>query len=103
AAVNHPGVQHINADVYHMQVEEAHIGAALLDAGEQLVNVHLADSNRLALGLGSLDLDTVIRALYLIGFNREGCYVTPEPLGPGGAPYPAMYGKPDKQTLDDMV
>lgn len=103
AAVDHPGVQHINADVYHMQVEEAHIGAALLDAGEQLVNIHMADSNRLALGMGAMDLDTIIRALYLIGFNREGRYVTPEPLGPGGAPYPAMYGKPDKQVLDAMV
>jgi hypothetical protein len=29
--------------------------------------------------------------------------VTPEPLGPGGDPYPAMYGKPDKKALDEMV
>jgi len=103
AAIDHPGIQHINADVYHMQVEEEHIGAALVDAGEMLINVHLADSNRRALGLGSMDLDTIIRALYVIGFNVEGRYVTPEPLGPGGDPYPAMYGKPDKTTLDEMV
>ncbi len=102
-AVNHPGVQHINGDVYHMQSEEAHIGEAILAAGEQLVNLHMADSNRCALGLGSMDLDTIIMALYLIGFNSEGKYVTPEPLGPGGDPYPAMYGRPDKQQLDDMV
>jgi D-psicose/D-tagatose/L-ribulose 3-epimerase len=102
-AVNHPGVQHINADVYHMQVEESHIGEALLTAGEQLVNIHMADSNRGALGDGSLDLDTIIMALYLLGYNREGRYVTPEPLGPGGAPYPAMYGKPDKAKLDQLV
>lgn len=103
AAVDHPGVQHINADIYHMQVEEEHIGQALIDAGEHLTNLHLADSNRLALGWGSMDVDTIIMALYVIGFNRDGCYCTPEPLGPGGAPYPAMYGKPDKKTLDDMV
>ena len=102
-AVDHPGVQHINGDVYHMQSEEAHIGEALLEAGDRLVNLHMADSNRCALGLGSMDLDTIIRALYLIGFNVEGKYVTPEPLGPGGDPYPAMYGKPDKQQLDEMV
>jgi sugar phosphate isomerase/epimerase len=103
AEVNHPGVQHINADVYHMQVEESHIGEALVNAGEQLINLHLADSNRLALGWGAMDLDTIIMALYVIGFNQAGHYCTPEPLGPGGAPYPAMYGKPDKKTLDDMV
>ncbi len=102
-AVAHPGVQHINGDVYHMQSEESHIGMALLDAGQRLANLHLADSNRCALGEGSLDIDTVIRALYLIGFNRPGCYVTPEPLGPGGDPYPAMNGKPNPATLDRMV
>ena len=29
--------------------------------------------------------------------------MSPEPLGPGGAPYPAMYGKPDRETLDELV
>ena len=103
AAVNHSGVRHINGDVYHMQSEEAHIGEAILAAGDQLVNLHMADSNRCALGMGALDLDTIIMALYLIGFNAAGRFVTPEPLGPGGDPYPAMYGQPDKQQLDEMV
>ncbi|CAH0120240.1 MULTISPECIES: sugar phosphate isomerase/epimerase [unclassified Paenibacillus] len=102
-AVDHPGVRHMNADTYHMQAEESHIGEALLAAGEQLLNLHVADSNRRALGEGSMDFDTIIMALYLLGFNREGRFVTPEPLGPGGDPYPAMYGKPDKQLLDRMV
>jgi D-psicose/D-tagatose/L-ribulose 3-epimerase len=102
-AVNHPGIRHINADVYHMQVEESHIGKALLSAGEQLLNLHMADSNRGALGDGAMDLDTIIMALYLLGFNCEGRYVTPEPLGPGGDPYPAMYGKPDKGQLERLV
>lgn len=102
-AVDHPGVQHINGDVYHMQSQESHIGAALLDAGDRLTNLHMADSNRCALGEGSMDLDTIIRALYLIGFNKSGCYVTPEPLGPGGDPYPAMNGNPDPAALDRLV
>ena len=102
-AVNHPGVQHINGDVYHMQVEEPHIGEAILQCKERLTNLHMADSNRCALGDGSLDLDTIIMALYIIGYNRPGCYVTPEPLGPGGDPYPAMHGKPDKARLDQLV
>jgi sugar phosphate isomerase/epimerase len=102
-AANLPGVQHINGDVYHMQVEEAHIGEALWRHGKQLTNLHLADSNRCALGDGSLDIDTIIMALYLTGFNNDKCFATPEPLGPGGDPYPAMFGKPDKAVLDHLV
>jgi sugar phosphate isomerase/epimerase len=103
AAVDHPGVGHINGDVFHMQTSEAHIGEAILEAGDMLTNLHMADSNRLALGKGSLDLDTIIMALYCIGYNDEGRYVTPEPLGSGGNPYEARYGKPDKKMLDDLV
>ena len=102
-AVNHPGVAHINGDVYHMQAGEQHIGEAILAAGDRLINLHLADSNRGALGQGSLDLDTIIMALYCIGFNAPGRFVTPEPLGPGGDPYPAMHGRPDKKALDSLV
>lgn len=101
--VNHPGVAFINGDIYHMQSGESHIGEALLDAGEMLVNIHFADSNRSALGEGSMDVATIIRALYLIGHNREGRFVSFEPLGPGGDPYPAMYGRPDKTKLDALV
>lgn len=102
-AVNHAGVAHINGDVYHMQSEEAHIGEAVLDAGDQLVNFHFADSNRCALGEGFLDVATIIRALYVIGYNECDRFVTFEPLGPGGDPYPAMHGKPDKAKLDALV
>jgi len=101
--VNHPGIRHINGDVYHMQSEESHIGEAVVSCGGKLVNLHLADSNRRALGEGSLDVDTLIKALYLIKYNRVGCFVTPEPLGPGGDPYPAMFGKPDTVMLDTLV
>ncbi len=103
AQVNHPGVGHINGDAYHMQSEERHIGDAILDAGDQLVNLHMADSNRSAMGEGSMDLATIIRALYVIGFNQGDRFVTFEPLGPGGDPYPAMHGKPNKPKLDALV
>lgn len=102
-AVGHAGINHINADVYHMQSEEAHIGEAILEAGDQLVNLHMADSNRGALGQGFMDLDTIIMALYLIGFNQDGKFVTPEPLGPGGDPYPAMNSIPEPEKLNHLV
>lgn len=103
AAINHPSIQHINEDVHPMQFEEAHITTAILKAGERLTNLHLADSNRCALGEGSLDLDTILMTLYLVGYNRPGCFATPEPLGLGGNPYPAMNGKPDRETLEHLV
>ena len=103
AAVDYPGVRYINGDVYHMPVEESHIDQALIDAGSMLTNIHLADSNRCALGEDSLDLNTIIMALYLIGFNNDDCFCTPEPLGPGGNPYPAMFGQPAPQLLDALV
>lgn len=101
--IDAPGIAHINGDVYHMQSEESHIGEAIINAGEMLLNLHFADSNRSALGEGSLDVGTIIRALYVIGHNQPGRYVTFEPLGPGGDPYPAMYGRPDKTKLDALV
>lgn len=102
-AVGHPGVQHINGDVYHMQVEETNIAQAILRADDRLVNLHMADSNRLALGKGSMDLDSIIMALYLIGHNTPGRFVTPEPLGPGAAPYVARTARPDAAKLDVLV
>jgi hypothetical protein len=42
-------------------------------------------------------------ALYLIRYNNPNCFATPEPLGPGGDPYPAMYGKADEDLLDHLV
>lgn len=102
--LNHPGVQHINGDVYHMLVEESHIGESLLKAGKRLTNLHMADTNRCALGDGSLDIDIIIMALYLLGYNNDpACFVTPEPLGPGGDPYPAQNSKTDPKILDKLV
>jgi sugar phosphate isomerase/epimerase len=103
AQVGHPGISHINGDVYHMQSEERHIGDAIVNAGDQLVNLHMADSNRCAMGEGAMDLATIIRALYVIGYNQCDRFVTFEPLGPGGDPYPAMHGIPDKPKLDALV
>lgn len=103
AALNHPGVQHINGDTYHMLVGESHIAQSIWDAGDMLTNLHMADTNRCALGDGALDIDNIIRALYLIGYNNDNCFVTPEPLGPGGDPYPAQNAKTDPAILDKLV
>ena len=57
-------------------------------------------SNRCALGEGSLDLDTLIMALYLIGYNEPGRSVTPEPLGPGVDRSWELAGATDSSSSD---
>lgn len=101
--VNHPGVRHLAGDVYHMYTEEDHVSGAILEYGQLMTNLHLADSNRRALGAGSLDLDLILMALYLVGYNNEKCFCSAEPLGPGGDPYPQMFGNPPPEVLDPLV
>ncbi|HIE43752.1 MAG TPA: sugar phosphate isomerase/epimerase [Candidatus Omnitrophica bacterium] len=102
-AVDHPWISKINGDIYHMLTEEDHIAETILEYGGYLINLHMADTNRRALGKGMMDLDTILMALYLIGYNNGSCFCTPEPLGPGGDPYPAMHGIPDESVLDWLV
>ena len=102
-AVGEDSISHINADTYHMLLEESHMGEAMLKAGERLTNLHIADSNRDAPGTGMIDFDTVIRAAYLIGMNEKGRYVTPEPLGPFPVPYVLANSPCDVPVMDKLV
>ena len=58
---------------------------------------------RRALGDGCLNIDDIIRALYLIGYDDGHHFATPEPLGPGGDPYPAQHAITDPAILDELV
>jgi D-psicose/D-tagatose/L-ribulose 3-epimerase len=102
-AVNNKGVAHIAGDVYHMLHQETHIGQTLLDYKDYLINLHMADTNRKALGTGMMDLDIIIMALYLIGYNDKAAFLSAEPLGPGADPYYQMHGKTDPKILDELV
>jgi D-psicose/D-tagatose/L-ribulose 3-epimerase len=102
-AVSNPWINKINGDIYHMLTEEEHIARTILEYGDYLINLHMADTNRMALGRGMMDVDTILKALYIVGYNNENCFCTPEPLGPGGDPYPAMHGIQDPAVLDLMV
>ena len=101
--VDHPGVVHINGDVFHMLTEEKHIGEAIIDANEMLINLHLGDTNRDAIGEGTLDIDTIIMSLYIIGMNSPGRFVTGEPIGSSANPFVAMYGYHDPEMLNQIV
>jgi sugar phosphate isomerase/epimerase len=64
-------------DLFHMNIEEADIAAALRRAGARVGHVHFADSNRRAAGLGHTDLAAAVTALREIGY---GGYLSAEVL-----------------------
>jgi len=68
-AVGNPYVK-IMADFFHMHIEESDIPQSILKAGEYIVNVHLADSNRLTPGNGHTDFKTGLAALKQIGYDK---------------------------------
>jgi D-psicose/D-tagatose/L-ribulose 3-epimerase len=63
-----PHVQ-LMADVFHMNIEEDSITAALRAHAEHIVHVHLADNQRREPGSGQLDFDAVFAALSASGYT----------------------------------
>ena len=56
------------ADLYHMNIEEVNLPAAIRAAGPFLGHVHFADSNRRAAGMGHTDFAPIVAALRDIGY-----------------------------------
>jgi sugar phosphate isomerase/epimerase len=56
------------ADLFHMNIEEQDLAAALRNAGRHLGHVHFADSNRRPAGCGHTDFKPVATALREIGY-----------------------------------
>ena len=75
-------------DLFHANIEEPDIPAAIRAAGSRLWHVHVADSNRRGLGGGHLDLFPITVALREVGYS--GAMVLeiapPEATLPGGSP-----------------
>lgn len=68
AEVNHPNVL-LHLDTYHMNIEESGMFEPVLDAAEKLRYVHIGESHRGYLGSGSVDFDSLFRALVRIGYD----------------------------------
>jgi sugar phosphate isomerase/epimerase len=58
------------ADLFHMNIEEADLPAALRAGGRHIGHVHFVDSNRRPAGCGHLDLAAVGAALRDLGYDR---------------------------------
>ena len=50
-------------ELFHMNIEEADVAAALRLAGPKLGHLHFADSNRQAIGFGHTPMKPIVQAL----------------------------------------
>jgi sugar phosphate isomerase/epimerase len=57
------------ADLFHMNIEEDDLVAAILAAGPRIAHVHVDDTNRLQPGAGHMDFAAVFDALRAIGYD----------------------------------
>jgi len=57
------------ADLFHMNIEEAEIDAAILAGGDKIGHVHFVDTNRRAAGMGHMDFEPIASALSAVGYE----------------------------------
>ena len=57
------------SDLFHMNIEESDLPAAIRGAGGTIGHVHFADSNRRAVGFGHADTAAAVAALREIGYD----------------------------------
>jgi D-psicose/D-tagatose/L-ribulose 3-epimerase len=56
-------------DTFHLNIEEEDPDEAIRNAGDRLVDLHVADNNRLACGMGQWDWKRVVDILREIGYD----------------------------------
>lgn len=61
----------LHMDTFHMQMEEADLGAAIRLAGDKIGYFHIGESNRGYLGDGTIRWEPVFDALIEIGYDRD--------------------------------
>ena len=56
-------------DIFHMNIEEADWPTAIRNAGDKLVDFHIADNNRMPPGQGAIDWELLVRTLEDVGYD----------------------------------
>jgi sugar phosphate isomerase/epimerase len=86
--VNHPSLKTM-IDLFHANIEEDNTSAAIKLGKDNIINIHMADSNRKSLGRGQTQWHPIFQAL------KEIDYIGPlicEPLPPLGNVYDSRKG-----------
>ena len=71
------------ADLFHMNIEEADLAAALITGGRWIGHIHFVDSNRRPAGFGHMNYGPIIDALSQIqyqGYLSAEAFAWPDPL-----------------------
>ncbi|MEW6228941.1 MAG: sugar phosphate isomerase/epimerase family protein, partial [Bacillota bacterium] len=87
----------IMLDTFHMNIEENDPAGAVRRAGDRLVHVHIADSNRQSTGRGHTDFQRIVRSLGEIGYSD---YLVMEPLPPVADVYSAANIQIPETTIE---
>jgi len=87
-------------DLFHANIEEPSIAAAIRAAGPRLWHVQAADTTRRGLGHGHLDLGAVTEALARIDY--AGAIVV-EIMAPGPDPFRAIKDERSAAILDQDI
>jgi len=77
----------LHLDSFHMNIEEQNPAEAIRKAGELLINMHISDSNRQAVGYGHTDFRALLKALKDINYQGP---LTLEPVPPHPNPLLAV-------------
>ncbi len=70
------------ADLFHMNIEEADLAAALRAGGKHVGHVHFVDSNRQPAGAGHMEYEPIAQALRDVkydGYASAECFPIPDP------------------------
>lgn len=68
-AMNIPNLR-LMLDVFHMQIDDPCLPASFIEAADQTIHVHFADTGRGCPGTGSIDFATTLRVLKALRYER---------------------------------
>jgi sugar phosphate isomerase/epimerase len=97
--INMPNVG-IMGDTFHMNIEEADMAGSIRKFADQIVHMHLADSQRAAPGKGHIDFVPIVKALKDIQYDG---WIVFELLPAGGDPFAVMRAGGCDEFLDEYT
>lgn len=90
----------VMGDTFHMNIDDPDIAGAVRDAGEAMIHIHFADSNRAAPGQGHTDFRPVMQALKDVGYQG---HITFELLPAGSDPFATLRRGGGREFYDDYT
>lgn len=90
----------VMGDTFHMNIDDPDIAGAVRAAGDAMIHIHFADSNRAAPGEGHTDFRPVMQALKDVGYQG---HITFELLPAGSDPFATLRRGGGREFYDDYT